>query len=458
MTTTNLPEVGKGRGYGAVEEPIANREIRDDCEDQFTAKKPGSCHRLCLAAVFVLGLGLVVGLALGLVGAGTRGQAPEWEQFLEWQKEFDKSYPESEIQMRFQTFRESLKAIDALQSSSEASLLGECSTSGTAQFGLTKFSDLTDEEFAAQYLTTFDEEHFMSLDLGNQTVPEAEAPKQDQTAEEQWDDCGAKCTNGPPEAIARVLRENADLSNASREEIDELRREIFGVAAVGDGVGDDSLFPNQLVFVCDVFDLMKDQGSCGSCWAFAAVAVIEERYKNKYGRLAMLSEQQLVDCTSASNGCNGGSSYAAWQYTQKRGGVAHWLNYPYTASDHSCRDGSVPVVSGTAPTYIGSSSGRSYGEYHIAAMVERQGAHVVYVNAKNWKYYKEGIMSACGCGSGQTNHAVALVGYMINPWDDVYFWMIKNSWGRDWGVDGYIFLSFGENTCEVSKYAYYIQL
>ena len=178
---------------------------------------------------------------------------------------------------------------------------------------------------------------------------------------------------------------------------------------------------------------IKNQGQCGSCWAFSATGVIESwamMQENSWN----LSEQQLVDCTRnyGNYGCNGGWPSSALQYV-KAGGITGENDYPYTARDGTCRmNGGNFKIPG-----FQSATGCSALQNAI------QNSPVsVTVDATNWSRYSSGIFSNCGTS---INHAVLLVGSMGGNWK------IKNSWGTGWGESGFIRLA-GGNTCGVCMY------
>lgn len=175
---------------------------------------------------------------------------------------------------------------------------------------------------------------------------------------------------------------------------------------------------------------VKNQGSCGSCWAFSAVAVLESAALMRK-QTVYLSEQQLVDCSGkyGNAGCNGGYNYQGLAYVKDHGITTSSL-YPYTAKTQKCAtDGgsfritSVSTAKG-CPGITDAIQGRPIG---------------VSADATNWSRYSSGIFSGCGTN---LNHDITLVGV-----SDTY-WKIKNSWGTSWGESGFIRLAPG-NTCGV---------
>lgn len=182
---------------------------------------------------------------------------------------------------------------------------------------------------------------------------------------------------------------------------------------------------------------VKNQGSCGSCWAFSATGSLESAVLIASGDTTTFSEQDLVDCSRSygNMGCNGGWMDSAFQYIQTSG-IATDSDYPYTARDGSCKattrkqkvTGFVDVPG--CDNLLNALSARPIS---------------VAVDASTWSPYRSGVMSNCGTA---INHGVLLVGVT----DD--YWKIKNSWGTSWGETGLIRLTRG-NTCAVCSYPSY---
>lgn len=180
---------------------------------------------------------------------------------------------------------------------------------------------------------------------------------------------------------------------------------------------------------------VKNQGSCGSCWAFSATGVVEGYWFLNEGSLPNVSEQQLVDCSTSygNQGCNGGWPASALQYVQDNGLVTG-AEYPYTGRDGNCRINSGPYKVGSVSETSSCAT--------LTADIQKQPTSVA-VDATNWSFYRSGVFSTCG---KNVNHGVLAVG-----WDDNNNWIIKNSWGTNWGQKGYITLKTGD-TCAVCEY------
>jgi C1A family cysteine protease len=182
---------------------------------------------------------------------------------------------------------------------------------------------------------------------------------------------------------------------------------------------------------------VKNQGQCGSCWAFAATASHESyqvQFKSQPNTID-LSEQQLVDCSKGSpyenNGCGGGYGVRGLEYIKDNGQTTS-AEYPYTAKDGTCQ------ITGGKFRPFGVAEGHGCDEIE-EILVRRPLA--VRVDATNWHTYKSGIFNNC---DKKINHAVFLVGSSETAWT------IKNSWAATWGESGYIRLAKGD-TCAVCQ-------
>jgi C1A family cysteine protease len=183
---------------------------------------------------------------------------------------------------------------------------------------------------------------------------------------------------------------------------------------------------------------VKDQGQCGSCWAFSATAAIESiNFLNGSGTLLDLAEQQLVDCDKSESGCNGGMESDAIEWIAANGGQCAQKDYPYTARDGTCKKTCTPV--GTVSKVV-----RFTGEAKLQTNLINQPCTVaVDAGSSDWQSYAGGVYAG-HCGK-QLNHAILAVGYTST------YWIVKNSWGSAWGAKGYIFMKRGSNICGVAS-------
>ncbi|KAL4435113.1 hypothetical protein ABPG74_003606 [Tetrahymena malaccensis] len=188
---------------------------------------------------------------------------------------------------------------------------------------------------------------------------------------------------------------------------------------------------------------VKDQGQCGSCWAFSTTGILEALYYMENRQKISFSEQQLVDCAVNSNGfnsygCSGGWPEEALKYVSKFG-ILKEEQYPYLAADSKCKV--------TTPTSDGFKVQSFYFIDKTADALKNTVARIpvsVLVDASTWGSYSSGVYN--GCGNTQTNnlnHAVVAIGY-----DEQGNWIIRNSWSTSWGMDGHMKLAPG-NTCGI---------
>jgi cathepsin F len=188
---------------------------------------------------------------------------------------------------------------------------------------------------------------------------------------------------------------------------------------------------------------IKDQGQCGSCWAFSTVANVEGAGAVETGKLLNLSEQQLVDCDTSDSGCNGGLPSNAFEYMIKNGmGLEAESAYPYTAADGTCTQSK-----SQEKAFITAWQQVSTDETQIAAAVQQYGPLSIGINANTFQFYTGGVAnpSTLLCNPASLDHGVAIVGFGTADGQD--YWTIRNSWGTSWGEAGYIRMVRGTGAC-----------
>lgn len=296
----------------------------------------------------------------------------------------------SEENQRFQNFKSFLEEVDMRNEE-------EVDNDGHAVHGITKFADLSPEEFRERFLTY--------------------KPASTSVKSSKWNK-GVHIMGNSANSILK----------------DKKFSEISSVDWTG-------IYTNSV----------NDQGYCGSCWAFSVVEQVESDAirANILNISQPLSVQQVVSCDSVDLGCSGGNTETAYQYIAAAGGLVSAKDYPYQSflgqtglcMKTNNRFTSLVTVSG----YQTISGGNHNGNVESAMMsyVSSTGPLSICLDASLWATYTGGVISRCGHA---INHCVQLVGIQVEK----NYWKIRNSWGRDWGDSGFIYLQTGKNMCGIT--------
>lgn len=192
---------------------------------------------------------------------------------------------------------------------------------------------------------------------------------------------------------------------------------------------------------------VANQGLCGSCSYFAATSALEGVWKIATGNLIGLSQQQLIDCSKDGNyACFGGMADFSYNYTI-HDGLCSDNDYPYMAMSGRCRVRqckSVVNVTSCANIYSGNVQ---ITEMLLKYLVANYTVSAI-VDASTWQNYRSGVIDNTTCYFS-LNHAIAIVGYNDTVPEENY-WIIKNSWGTDFGENGYVRIRMRKNMCGIS--------
>ncbi|XP_037398068.1 procathepsin L-like [Pygocentrus nattereri] len=199
---------------------------------------------------------------------------------------------------------------------------------------------------------------------------------------------------------------------------------------------------------------VKNQFTCGSCWAFSATGALEGQMFKKTGTLVSLSEQQLVDCSFGvgNNGCGGGRPSWAFHYVMQSGGLQTEKSYRYENKEGKCRFDPLRAYA----TCLKYKSWFHGGEANLQYIVASIGPVSVGIDTsrRTFQLYESGVYDDQYCSDIHLNHAVLVVGYGTE--EEQEYWLVKNSWGVTWGEGGYIKMSRNKNNqCGIATDAVY---
>ncbi|KAB2032371.1 hypothetical protein E1A91_D05G380300v1 [Gossypium mustelinum] len=253
----------------------------------------------------------------------------------------------------------------------------------------------------------------------------------------------------------------------------DLTHDEFIVAHTGYKMGDNSTMSQSTSFMYESFSdvptsidwrakgavtPIKSQGTCGSCWAFSAVAAVEGIIQIKTGKLISLSEQQLLDCSTngGNQGCSGGWMMNAFDYIIQNQGITNEERYPYQSKQETCD--TKKQINRVDVIINGYQMVPTNDEQALLKVVANQPVSVAIEGyGQDFRYYRGGVYTG-DCGNA-LNHAVTIVGYGTSE-EGLDYWLVKNSWGETWGENGYMRIQRNVNTqgglCGIATKASYI--
>lgn len=376
-----------------------------------------NCLMGCSCGNVLCALGCVAGKSLDSVSSQVKSCASGCSssdvrtEFENFKQKFGRAYDSSDDEeKRFAIFQDSLQQAAALNNKQDPE-------HGPA-FGVTRFSDMTREEFAVR------------LGKRNTTLPALRTPSVEADKKLSW-------TQLPTAIDWRVHAAS-----------------VRGAAVT----------------------TVKDQGQCGSCWAFSVTEAVESAYYLAGNAMYDLSPQQVNSCTYQMYGCNGGDPVPAYEDLVAKGGLASAWFWPYEQSMYEwtntkkCNEKVYnwtfaqyfPIAKVTGYTWATAPCENGLHCNHqdlegLANSLVQKGPASICVNAGMWNFYTGGIMSEQSCmGNGMyyIDHCVQLVGYhneFAQPKKS--YWLVRNSWASNWGENGYIRLQLNGNPCGVANEA-----
>jgi len=217
---------------------------------------------------------------------------------------------------------------------------------------------------------------------------------------------------------------------------------------------------------------VKDQGQCGGCWAFAAVGAIESAWARSLNPLTSLSEQFLISCGRgdgplpakslgpqwSAGDCSGGLPRYAFEYllAATGGSIVSEADYPYVATNAECAYTTAMPWAATINNFTRILPVNDNTEHVMLASLELHGPITVGINSDPIKSYTGGVLTTCEIA--QPDHAVLIVGYGHATGTGTRYWTIKNSWGTSFGESGYFRIKFGENLCNINHMATFVSV
>ncbi|XP_067942044.1 cathepsin L-like [Watersipora subatra] len=253
------------------------------------------------------------------------------------------------------------------------------------------------------------------------------------------------------------INEYADMSNEEFVSImNGYRREVRNASAVhflppSNFVAPDTVDWRTKGYVTKV----KNQGQCGSCWAFSTTGSLEGQHFKASGSLVSLSEQNLVDCSrkEGNKGCQGGLMDNGFTYIANNKGIDTEASYPYTGKNGRCHF-KAANVGATDSSFVDIKEGDESALQNAVAAV---GPISVAIDASHssFQLYRSGVYNERRCSSTKLDHGVLAVGYGTST-DGTEYWLVKNSWGSSWGKEGYVWMSRNKkNQCGIASSASY---
>ena len=323
----------------------------------------------------------------------------DYDEFRNFKKKYKKKGKKQELLRKFKNFKHNKNKIDKLRKK-----YGD----KRGKFGLTKYSDLEDTEF----------QKLLTLKLHSEEIENIKNPK---------------------------IMKNKNKTNSNKFKNSNIIDNNILIQT--------SVIPDTFSWTSTP---IKDQGKCGGCFAFTIVGVIESLYIKKTLNKIMLdlSEQSIIDCSQDKNdGCSGGYIPKALEFIKIKG-LMYETYYPYEGIDDTCFWDPF-FVALQIKSYFKLST---KDENEIKTLLFQNGPLVGAINAIPLQAYTGGILDldSVECDPTNINQGVILIGFGVE--NNEQYWLLRNSWGPDWGENGFFRIKFGSNICGVSNYLFSIAL
>lgn len=326
-------------------------------------------------------------------------------EFMEWMKTFEKEYESLEEQLE--------RMIQWAENHEQITSHNKQSPAPSYTLGHNDFSDMSNDEFQQHF-------HLGKYSPGVDVIKTAHA-KEKQKSAAMRKIHGMTQEQETMHSEFRYLRQLAAGDDGNKTDTDD---DTKGLPDSVDWVEAGAVTPT------------KNQGKCGSCWAFSTTGSIEGAGFIKHRELVSLSEQNLIDCDSKDNGCAGGMMENAFVFDESQKGICSETDYPYIAGKSTCNTNCTKVSASIVTSYLDIDEKDKHGL--LASIALQPTSIAMQANQLAFQFYSEGVLTSESCGAfGKVDHGVLAVGYGTDEETGKKFWKVKNSWGPAWGEGGY---------------------